>query len=72
MRSSDNQLDIFRDDPAISAAREANACRQAAATALVDPHWSRVEQQARHAHYLREAARIEAKASGRECHEVDL
>lgn len=64
MRSSDNQLDIFRDDPTIRAAREANACRLAAATALVDPYWSRVEQQERHAHYLREATRIEAKASG--------
>lgn len=72
MRSSDNQLDIFRDDPATRAAREADACKLAAVTALIDPHWTRREQQERHAHYMREAARAEAKTQGSKPHEADV
>lgn len=52
------QTDIFRDDPR----RVAEAYREAAQTALVDPHYTMAERQARHDYYAAEAARMEAQA----------
>ena len=50
-----SQLDIFRNDRA----REAEAYRQAAATALVDPHYPPHVQRERHDYYAGKATEME-------------
>ena len=47
--------DLFRNTPA----RLADVYRQAAATELVNPHYTLAERQARHDYYAAEAARME-------------
>ncbi len=53
-----SQTDIFRDDPR----REAQAYREAAESALLNPFEDPGRRQARHDHYTAEAARLEAAA----------
>ena len=55
---SDQQLVVFRDDPA----RLAGLFRTQADTALHDPYWTPEQQRRRHDHYMTEAARIEREA----------
>ena len=61
MRSHDNQLDIFKDDPRVTAPILAKAFRAAAETALKDVQFSSRERQERHDYYLGEAKRHEAE-----------
>lgn len=62
MRSDNNQLDIFKHDPRITAPKLAKAFRAAAETALKDVQFSVRERQERHDYYLSEAKRHEAVA----------
>lgn len=54
MKSTDN-LDVFYHAPS----RMAEACREAARTALVDPYWRESERKARHDMYMRQAREFE-------------
>lgn len=58
MRSDNNQLDVFRDDPA----RIAAAWRASAETALIDVQFTARERQERHDYYAGEAERLERLA----------
>lgn len=49
------QTDIFRDDPR----RMVRAYREAAETALVDPHYTLAERQKNHDYYAAEADKLE-------------
>jgi len=61
MRSDNNQLDIFKHDPRVTAPIQAKAFRAAAETALKDVQFSSRERQERHDYYLGEAKRHEAE-----------
>ena len=52
---SDQQTDIFRDDPA----RLADLFRTQADTALHDPYWTPEQQRQRHLYYTQQAERLE-------------
>ena len=54
------QLDIIRDDPA----RNAQAWRAAAETALIDVQFSELERQQRYDYYMAEAVRLEQSIGG--------
>ena len=62
MRHEENQLDIFRDDPAV----KARANRIAAAAALAQGDNQFFTAQERHDNYIAEAIRLEGLA--KECH----
>lgn len=49
------QLDWTRDSPA----KMAEAMREQARAALVDPHWTPAQQQWRHSYYTEQAERLE-------------
>ena len=62
MRSDNNQLDIFKHDPRLTAPELAKAFKAAAETALKDVQFTYRERQARHDYYMGEAKKHEAVA----------
>lgn len=52
------QMDLYRN----ARPQLAKAYREAASTALVDPHFTPAEQRARHDHYISKAKELEASS----------